>query len=62
VDPCTPGNGCGKVNGANLLPGGVAFPTPGGTFVPANLTPDPAHNNLPDGGHTFDQFKSRMSF
>jgi hypothetical protein len=59
-DPYTPGNGRGKVNGANFLAGGVAFPTPGGTFVSANLTPDPAHNNLPDGGHTFDQFKGML--
>jgi hypothetical protein len=60
VDPYQPGNGRGKVNAANFLAGGVAFPTPAGTFVSPNLTPDPQKGNLPDGGHTFDQFRSMM--
>jgi hypothetical protein len=60
VDPYTPGNGRGKVNADNFLAGGVAFVTPGGTFISANLTPDPTEDNLPDGGHTFEQFKQMM--
>ena len=36
------------------------FVTPGGTFISPNLTPDPANHNLPDGGHTFAQFRSMM--
>jgi hypothetical protein len=60
VDPYQPGNGRGKVNSANFLAGGVAFATPGGTFVSANLTPDPQKNNLPDDGHTFEQFKRML--
>lgn len=60
VNPFAPGNGRGKVNPDNYLAGGVAFATPGGTFVSANLTPDPSNHNLPDGGHTFQQFKSMM--
>jgi hypothetical protein len=56
VDPYTPGNGRGKVNAQNYLAGGVAF----GPFVSVNLTPDPASQNLPDGGHTFQQFKNMM--
>lgn len=59
VDPFVVGRR-GKVNAQNYLAGGVAFQTPGGTFVSPNLTPDPSANNLPDGGHTFEQFKSMM--
>ena len=44
------------MNADNFLAGGVAF----GPFVSANLTPDPTMGNLPDGGHTFEQFKSMM--
>ena len=60
VDPFTTGRRHGVVNAQNFLAGGVAFVTPGGTFVSPNLTPDPANNNLPDGGHTFDQFRNMM--
>src|SRR5262249_56672052 len=60
IDPYQTGQRRGVVNGANFLAGGVAFATPGGTFVSPNLTPDPSHDNLPDGGHTFAQFKSMM--
>src|SRR5262249_11246446 len=60
IDPYTPGRRQGVVNAQNFLAGGTAFVTPGGTFVSPNLTPDPADHNLPDGGHTFDQFKSMM--
>jgi hypothetical protein len=60
VNPYVPGNGRGKVNADNYLAGGVAFPTPAGTFVSPNLTPDPEMKNRPDGGHTFEQFKSMM--
>jgi hypothetical protein len=60
VNPFAPGHGHGAVNADNYLAGGVAFQTPAGTFVSANLTPDPSQRNLPDGGHTFAQFKSMM--
>jgi hypothetical protein len=60
VNPFTTGQRKNVVNSANYLAGGVAFNTPGGTFVSPNLTPDPSNNNLPDGGHTFEQFKSMM--
>jgi len=60
VDPYTKGARKGTVNATNFLAGGVAFPTPAGTFVSPNLTPDPANNNLPDGGHTLEQFKRMM--
>jgi len=60
VDPYTTGQRKNVVNGQNYLAGGVAFATPGGTFVSPNLTPDPSNDNLPDGGHTFEEFKSMM--
>ena len=60
VNPYTTGQRVGVVNAKNFLAGGVAFATPGGTFVSPNLTPDPSRNNLPDGGHTFAQFRSMM--
>jgi hypothetical protein len=60
VDPYRTGVRKGAVNAANFLAGGVAFVTPGGTFISPNLTPDPSQHNLPDSGHTFDQFKSMM--
>jgi len=60
VDPFTTGKRIGVVNATNFLAGGVAFQTPGGTFVSPNLTPDPNKDNLPDGGHTFEQFKFMM--
>src|SRR5581483_2262152 len=60
VDPYVTGRRTGVVNAANFLAGGVAFQTPGGTFISPNLTPDPSRRNLPDGGHTFEQFKSMM--
>jgi len=60
VDPYTKGARKGTVNAANFLAGGVAFPTPAGTFVSPNLTPDPSNHNLPDGGHTFEEFKQMM--
>ncbi len=60
IDPFTTGQRKGVVNAQNFLAGGVAFVTPGGTFISPNLTPDPANHNLPDGGHTFEQFKSMM--
>jgi len=60
VDPYATGKRQGAVNATNFLAGGVIFNTPGGAFVSPNLTPDPADGNLPDGGHTFEQFKSMM--
>jgi hypothetical protein len=56
----TPGHnphvtGEGSVNAANYLAGGVAF----GPFVSPNLTPDPV-TGLPDGGHTFQEFKTMI--
>jgi hypothetical protein len=48
------------VNATNFLAGGVRFDTPGGSFISPNLTPDPSHDNLPDGGHTFEEFKHMM--
>jgi hypothetical protein len=59
VDPYTTPRK-GTVNAKNFLAGGVAFATPAGTFVSPNLTPDPSVDNLPDGGHTFEQFKRMM--
>jgi hypothetical protein len=50
----------GAVNATNFLAGGVDFMTPGGTFTSPNLTPDPSKGNLPDGGHTLEQFKFMM--
>src|SRR5713226_6339982 len=52
-----PGGGNGKINAANYLAGGVPFFPPG--VVSPNLTPDPV-TRLPDGGHTFAQFKTLM--
>jgi hypothetical protein len=60
VDPFTTGKRRGAVNAENFLAGGVAFATPGGTFVSPNLTPDPLNHNLPDGGHTFEEFRFMM--
>lgn|SRR5262249_26225084 len=50
-----PGGGDGKINSTNYLAGGVLFSPPGVTSP--NLTPDPV-TGLPDGGHTFAQFKN----
>jgi len=47
--------GEGYVNAANYLAGGVPF----GPFISPNLTPDPV-TGLPDGGHTFEQFKTMI--
>jgi len=60
TDPYTTGQRKGVVNAQNFLAGGVVFNTPGGAFVSPNLTPDPTQDNLPDGGHTFEQFKNMM--
>ncbi len=60
INPYTTGQRTGVVNDKNFLAGGVAFATPGGTFISPNLTPDPSNHNLPDGGHTFAEFKSMM--
>jgi hypothetical protein len=60
VDPFQTGQRKGVVNKDNFLAGGVAFSTPGGTFISPNLTPDPSVHNLPDGGHTFEQFRFMM--
>lgn len=45
--------GDGQVNAEHYLAGGVPF----GPFISPNLTPDTA-SGLPDGGHTFQQFKN----
>jgi hypothetical protein len=49
-----PGGGDVQINSRNYLAGGVVFNPPGVTS--ANITPDPV-TGLPDGGHTFAQFK-----
>ncbi len=51
------GGGDGAVNDAAYLAGGVPFFPPG--VISANLTPDPAEHNRPEG-HTFKEFAQMM--